>query len=47
MDDIIVWGRTMEEHDERLMKTLAKLHQVGIVINLDLSVPTDRRNSCT
>ena len=29
MDDIIVWGSTAAEHDERLMKTLQRLSGAG------------------
>ncbi|KAK2143360.1 hypothetical protein NP493_4554g00000 [Ridgeia piscesae] len=35
MDDIIVWGSTEAEHDERLEKTLERLTQVGLVLNVD------------
>ena len=38
MVDIIVWGTTMEEHDERLMKTLDTLQKVGLVLNPDKCV---------
>ena len=33
MDDIIVWGSAVEEHDERLMKALERLSEVGLVLN--------------
>ena len=38
MDDIIVWGSTVEEHDEHLTETLQKLSEVGLVLNLDKCV---------
>ena len=34
MDDIVVWGSTEAEHNERLEKTLEKLTQVGLVLNV-------------
>ena len=33
MDDIIVWGKTEEEHDGRLKETLDTLQKVGLVLN--------------
>ena len=33
MNDIIVWGSAVEEHDERLMKALERLSEVGPVFN--------------
>ena len=38
MDDIIVWGSTVEEHDERLMKALERLSEVGLVLNTEKCV---------
>ena len=38
MDDIIVWGSTVEEHDERLMKALERLSEVGLVLNAEKCV---------
>ena len=35
MDDIVVWGSTEAEHDERLEKTLERLTEVGLVLNVD------------
>ena len=35
MDDIIVWGLNEAKHDERLQKTLERLTQVGLVLNVD------------
>ena len=35
VDDIIVWGSTEAEHDERLEKTLQILTDVGLVLNVD------------
>ena len=38
MDDIIVWGSTAEEHDERLTKALERLSKVGLVLNAEKCV---------
>ena len=35
MDDILVYGRTTEEHDERLVRVLHKLRQAGLTLNRD------------
>ena len=35
LDDSIVWGATGEEHDERLLKTLSRLEEVGLRLNAD------------
>ena len=35
MDDIIVWGSTIEQHDERLEKAVKKLVQIGLRLNKD------------
>ena len=35
MDDIIVWGSTIEQHDERLEKAVKKLVQMGLRLNKD------------
>ena len=35
MDDIIVWGSTIEHHDERLEKAVKKLVQIGLRLNKD------------
>ena len=35
MDDILVHGKTKEEHDTRLLRTLEKLLQHGITLNKD------------
>ena len=35
MDDIIVWGSTIEQHDERLEKAVKKLVQIGLSLNKD------------
>ena len=32
-DDILVWGRSMEEHDRRLKAVLSRLDQVNITLN--------------
>lgn len=34
-DDIIVWGETETEHDERLRQTLMKAKEVGLKLNLN------------
>ena len=33
IDDILVWGRTVEEHDERLEKTLQRARQSNLKLN--------------
>ena len=33
IDDIIVWGSTIEQHDERLEKAVKKLVQIGLRLN--------------
>ena len=38
MDDIIVWGATVEEHDQNLTKTLHKFSEAGLVLNIDKCV---------
>lgn len=35
MDDILVWGRSQEEHDTRLHAVLQKMEQAGITLNVD------------
>jgi hypothetical protein len=35
MDDILVYGRTMQEHDERLKKVLATIQKSGLRLNKD------------
>ena len=35
MDDILVHGKTKEEHDTRLLSTLEKLQQHGITLIVD------------
>ena len=35
MDDILVYGKTQEEHDERLIKTLQRLEAAGLTLNRD------------
>ena len=35
MDDVLVWGRTQEEHDARLHATLEKIQEAGITLNID------------
>ena len=33
MDDVLVHGKTLEEHDERLMKVLSQLNDLGMTLN--------------
>ncbi|XP_065144068.1 uncharacterized protein [Paramisgurnus dabryanus] len=35
LDDIIVFGKTLEEHEERLLKVLDRLEEVGLKISID------------
>lgn len=35
MDDVLVWGRTQEEHDARLHATLVKIQCAGFTLNVD------------
>ncbi|XP_034560089.1 uncharacterized protein LOC117827597 [Notolabrus celidotus] len=35
LDDLIVFGRTLEEHEERLLKVLDRLQEVGLKISVD------------
>lgn len=35
IDDIIVWGRTLEEHDQRLKSLLDRAREIGIKFNSD------------
>lgn len=35
LDDIIVFGRTLEEHEKRLEKVLKKLHDEGLKLSLE------------
>ncbi|KAI3370606.1 hypothetical protein L3Q82_007175 [Scortum barcoo] len=35
LDDLIVFGRTLEEHEERLLKVLDRLAEVGLKISVD------------
>ncbi|XP_027869193.1 uncharacterized protein K02A2.6-like [Xiphophorus couchianus] len=35
MDDVLVWGRTQEEHDARLYTVLGKIQEAGITLNID------------
>uniref|UniRef100_A0AAV2LMI1 ribonuclease H n=1 Tax=Knipowitschia caucasica TaxID=637954 RepID=A0AAV2LMI1_KNICA len=34
-DDLIVFGKSLEEHEERLLKVLDRLAEVGLKISLD------------
>ena len=33
MDDVLIWGATQSEHDERLRKTLTRLQEAGVTLN--------------
>ena len=33
VDDILVWGTTVEEHDHRLMKTLQRCEEINLTLN--------------
>lgn len=35
LDDLIIFGKTQEEHEERLLKVLDRLKEVGLKISLD------------
>ena len=35
LDDLIVFGKTLEEHEERLLKVLDRLEEVGLKLSLD------------
>ncbi len=35
LDDLIVFGATLEEHEERLLKVLDRLEEVGLKVSLD------------
>lgn len=35
LDDLIIFGRTIDEHEERLLKVLDKLRDEGLKISLD------------
>ena len=35
VDDILVWGSTIQEHDERLMKTLKRCEEINLTLNRD------------
>lgn len=35
LDDLIVFGRSLEEHEERLMRVLDRLEEVGLKLSLD------------
>lgn len=35
LDDLIIFGKSLEEHEERLMKVLDRLREVGLKISLD------------
>lgn len=33
MDDVLVWGSSQSEHDERLRRVLSKLQEAGVTLN--------------
>ncbi|XP_067266693.1 uncharacterized protein [Chanodichthys erythropterus] len=35
LDDLIVFGRTLEEHEERLLKVLGRLEEYGLKVSID------------
>ncbi|KAI4888737.1 hypothetical protein NFI96_009817, partial [Prochilodus magdalenae] len=35
LDDLIVFGRTLEEHEDRLLKVLDRLEEAGLKVSLD------------
>ena len=35
LDDLIVFGKTLEEHEERLLKVLDRLGEVGLKLSVD------------
>lgn len=35
LDDLIIFGKTLEEHESRLLKVLDRLREVGLKISLD------------
>ncbi len=35
LDDIIVFGRMLEEHEERLLKVLGRLKECGLKVSID------------
>lgn len=39
MDDIPVYGKTQDEHDERLLKVLQRLETAGITLHRVLKGP--------
>ena len=44
MDDIIVWGSTIEQHDERLEEAVKKLEHIFVEIDVPFSV--DNGENC-
>lgn len=35
MDDVLIWGRSQEEHDSRLHAVLTKAESSGITLNME------------
>ncbi len=33
MDDVLIWGATQTEHDERLWRVLSRLQEAGVMLN--------------
>ena len=42
MDDVLIWGATQGEHDERLRKTLARLREAKMTLNDRCEFSTSR-----
>ena len=40
IDDILVWGPTKEEHDERLSTVLQRCEQVNLTLNVENGMTT-------
>lgn len=38
LDDLIIFGKTLEEHEERLLKVLDSLEEAGLKISRQVSV---------
>ncbi|XP_055526919.1 uncharacterized protein K02A2.6-like [Wyeomyia smithii] len=38
LDDLMVWGRNLEEHDRRLKALMARLHEFGLMLNKEKCV---------
>jgi hypothetical protein len=48
IDDLLVWGKTIEEHDQRLQATPDRTKMIGMTLNPDLPwTQTNGRGSTT